>query len=204
MSRPYPLLFWLGLSAVVHALVALPHGQHSRALPVQQERILAVDFADRPAMRPSTAHRGHASAAHSRPLRRSSAAVEAHARREQHPHATAPAGTQQRSGQVARTAEAQEQQEQAQVEARLRTHLAQHFVYPELARRRGWEGEVVLRLRIVPPGTIEHVQVARSSGYDVIDRAAMRALGRAELSGAAVLSQSFEMQLPIIYRLRGG
>jgi protein TonB len=78
-----------------------------------------------------------------------------------------------------------------------------HFVYPETARRRGWEGEVVPRFSVVPPGNIEHIQLARSSGYYVIDQATLRALERAELSDLKALSRSFEMQLPIIYRLRG-
>lgn len=114
---------------------------------------------------------------------------------------SAPANTQQRQG---KSDHSELGEARAEVEARLRAHLARHFIYPEVARQRGWEGEVVVRLRLIPPATVEHIQVARSSGYYVIDQAAIRALERADLSDVAVLPHSFEIQLPIVYRLRGG
>jgi len=48
--------------------------------------------------------------------------------------------------------------------------------YPARARRRGWEGAVVLRLRIDAEGAVGEVEVAESSGYRILDRAARDAV----------------------------
>jgi periplasmic protein TonB len=44
--------------------------------------------------------------------------------------------------------------------------------YPPLARRRGWEGEVLLRVRVGKDGAPIEVVVERSSGQRLLDRAA--------------------------------
>ncbi len=48
--------------------------------------------------------------------------------------------------------------------------------YPVLARRRGYEGSVVLAFEILPDGTCDGVRVAEPSGYEVLDQAAVRAV----------------------------
>jgi len=44
--------------------------------------------------------------------------------------------------------------------------------YPEVARQQGWEGTVTLHLELRPDGTVGDVQVARSSGHELLDTAA--------------------------------
>lgn len=46
--------------------------------------------------------------------------------------------------------------------------------YPEDARRRNLEGDLVLSVDVLTDGSIERVQVLRSSGYDLLDEAAVR------------------------------
>ena len=46
--------------------------------------------------------------------------------------------------------------------------------YPEQARRQGLEGSLVLSVDVLPDGSIERVQVLRSSGHDMLDEAAVR------------------------------
>ena len=46
--------------------------------------------------------------------------------------------------------------------------------YPEQARRRNLEGSLVLSVDVLPDGSIEHVRIMRSSGYDLLDEAAVR------------------------------
>ena len=41
--------------------------------------------------------------------------------------------------------------------------------YPEVARQHGWEGTVTLHLELRADGTVGDVQVARSSGHEVLD-----------------------------------
>ena len=46
--------------------------------------------------------------------------------------------------------------------------------YPPLARRRAWQGTVVLELSISATGVVETVALQKSSGFALLDREAMR------------------------------
>lgn len=46
--------------------------------------------------------------------------------------------------------------------------------YPEQARRQNLEGNLVLSVDVLPDGSVEHIQVLRSSGFDLLDEAAVR------------------------------
>lgn len=48
--------------------------------------------------------------------------------------------------------------------------------YPTLARRRGWEGSVLLDLHVAADGTVSEATVATSSGHVMLDDAALRAV----------------------------
>lgn len=75
--------------------------------------------------------------------------------------------------------------------------------YPSVARRRGWEGTVLLRLTIAADGSLVSTEVAASSGRAALDEAAVAAARRwtfaAALSrGAAVDSK---LDVPVVFRL---
>lgn len=46
--------------------------------------------------------------------------------------------------------------------------------YPEEARRRNLEGSLVLSVDVLPDGSIERIQILRSSGHELLDEAAVR------------------------------
>ena len=48
--------------------------------------------------------------------------------------------------------------------------------YPTLAKRRGWEGTVLLEVEVLSDGAPGKIEVARSSGRAVLDNAALRAV----------------------------
>lgn len=48
--------------------------------------------------------------------------------------------------------------------------------YPVVALRMGWEGAVTCQLTIGPEGSVVHVVVERSSGYELLDRAAVEGI----------------------------
>lgn len=92
----------------------------------------------------------------------------------------------------------------SQIRARLLTDIARHFEYPLLARLRGWEGTVLIGLDIEADGLLRHVYLARSSGYDVLDQSAIKAVQRvARLPETSdwLNGKRLHMQLPVIYRL---
>lgn len=49
-------------------------------------------------------------------------------------------------------------------------------VYPRIARQRGWEGTVELRVLVAREGLPTRVEIAKSSGYDVLDNAALETI----------------------------
>lgn len=48
--------------------------------------------------------------------------------------------------------------------------------YPQIARKRGWEGTVVLRLTVNREGTVERVNTHKSSGFPDLDESAAQAV----------------------------
>jgi len=48
--------------------------------------------------------------------------------------------------------------------------------YPKTARRRGWEGEVLLKVAVTANGKVVAVQVEKSSGYGILDQTAREAV----------------------------
>lgn len=51
-------------------------------------------------------------------------------------------------------------------------------IYPSLARRRGWEGLVLLHVEVDDMGHPQRVEIKQSSGFPVLDRAAVDAVNR--------------------------
>ncbi|MEX2164950.1 MAG: energy transducer TonB [Sulfuricaulis sp.] len=86
----------------------------------------------------------------------------------------------------------------------LQTRLSRYLVYPPLARRRGWEGTVLLGMRVESDGYLHQLRIDRSSGFTVLDHSALNSLNRVGRLAEATTwlkGQEMEMQLPVIYRL---
>ena len=90
------------------------------------------------------------------------------------------------------------------VRAALYSALQARFKYPRRARVRGWEGIVVVSLRIMPDGALRDVQLADSCGIPLLDRAAVRALARLQIPQAVAWldGREMDMLIPVEYRLR--
>ncbi len=62
--------------------------------------------------------------------------------------------------------------------------LTPHPEYPGVAIRRGWQGEVIIALTVSPTGKVLLATVAESSGFGLLDRAALKTLQDWQLSAA--------------------
>ncbi|MEJ2232181.1 MAG: energy transducer TonB [Nitrospirales bacterium] len=49
-------------------------------------------------------------------------------------------------------------------------------LYPRMAREQGWQGKVLLRVRISADGTVKNAMVQESSGFPILDESAMQAV----------------------------
>lgn len=95
----------------------------------------------------------------------------------------------------------------ARVRARLQDSLRAHFYYPRIARHRGWEGLVEVGLRVEANGRLSAIRILRTSGFAVLDRAALASIGRiAHLPGVDgwLGGHPIDMVLPVQYRLVDG
>jgi len=93
--------------------------------------------------------------------------------------------------------------EHNELKHRLQQALAHHFNYPRLARRRGWQGEVIVSFTLGLGGKIKDIRISSSSGHNLLDRAALTTLSKIDrISTAAQYTHSFE--LPVIYQLQDG
>lgn len=75
--------------------------------------------------------------------------------------------------------------------------------YPWPARRAGWEGRVVVEVAVRPDGAVTDVDLAQSSGHDVLDEAALETIRRwrfepAKRGGVPVAGS---VEVPITFRL---
>lgn len=69
--------------------------------------------------------------------------------------------------------------------------------YPALALKKGWEGDVVLRLTVDANGRLEAVEIETSSGYRVLDNEAKRMIRQAKFSGGPdTLLQKIQFRIP--------
>ena len=56
--------------------------------------------------------------------------------------------------------------------------IQKNISYPPIARRMGWEGRVVLSMRLCTDGTVKEIKILESSGYEVLDRNAVDTVRR--------------------------
>lgn len=84
--------------------------------------------------------------------------------------------------------------------------LSQHFKYPKLAQKRNWQGKVLLSLRVTASGMINNIQLNSSSGYSVLDKAAINSLIKVghipQIS--SWLPYDINLNLPVVYQLTEG
>ena len=87
--------------------------------------------------------------------------------------------------------------------------LSRYLSYPVRARRRGWQGEVMVGFHVDKQGVLHNVHLAQTSGYSLLDNAALNAIEKIKnIPLSTWLEKSRDsifhptsLQLPVIYRL---
>ena len=75
--------------------------------------------------------------------------------------------------------------------------------YPRLARQRGWQGQVVLKVRVSASGKASDILVETSSGHELLDEAAIEAVRSWRFSPARRGDNPLEtwVRVPVDFRL---
>ncbi len=77
--------------------------------------------------------------------------------------------------------------------------------YPRNARRKGWEGTVVVKLQLAFTGEVQETDVAQTSGYELLDEAALEAVRNAHpfpQFPEGVMTSSLVVNIPIQFTLK--
>ena len=76
--------------------------------------------------------------------------------------------------------------------------------YPLLARKRGYEGEAIVRVEVSRAGQVNAAEVVKSSGFDILDNAAREAVARWQFQPATRDGRptAGRIDVPIEFRLR--
>ena len=75
--------------------------------------------------------------------------------------------------------------------------------YPAIARRRGYEGIVLVEVLVSREGRVQELRLSQSSGYSILDQAAMASMKRWLFEPATINEERVEMwvKVPVRFRL---
>jgi protein TonB len=73
-------------------------------------------------------------------------------------------------------------------------------LYPLLARRHNQQGIVLLTVKVTAQGRVSHVELKQSSGFPVLDEAALQAVRYWEFEPARIGSLGVESQIEVPVR----
>lgn len=73
-------------------------------------------------------------------------------------------------------------------------------IYPGIAKRRGWEGLVLLRVYVNQAGDPVEVHIKSTSGYHILDQAALKAVREWKFKPASLGNQTFGAWLDVPVR----
>ena len=83
--------------------------------------------------------------------------------------------------------------------AYIRNLIHKHLKYPQMAKRMGWKGKVVVSFVIKENGNVENSKIVASSGYDVLDKNVLSVIK--EVQPFPKPPVKAELIIPITYKL---
>ncbi|HQN65519.1 MAG TPA: energy transducer TonB [Methylophilus sp.] len=83
--------------------------------------------------------------------------------------------------------------------------IAKHKQYPRIAQMRGWQGDVILDLKIDGGGKVLSASVRESSGFEALDKQALEMARKAAPFPAppqALRNRTFNITVPVSFKLQ--
>lgn len=88
--------------------------------------------------------------------------------------------------------------------SRLGRAIAKYKSYPKLAQRRGWQGTVLLDIKVDSQGNVLSAVVNQSSGHSALDKRALKMVEKASPFPAPPIilkGESLNISVPVIFKL---
>lgn len=82
--------------------------------------------------------------------------------------------------------------------------IAKHKQYPRIAQTRGWQGDVLLDLKLDGNGKVLSATIREGSGYEVLDKQALEMVNKASPFPAppeALRNRTFNITVPVSFKL---
>lgn len=83
-----------------------------------------------------------------------------------------------------------------------------YFHYPLFARQQGWQGEVRVAVHIARDGRLSNLRLARTSGFALLDAAALDSLEKIrqlpDATPTLLDASGVDLNVPVVYRLTEG
>ena len=86
----------------------------------------------------------------------------------------------------------------------LARHIAKFKLYPKIAQMRGWQGELVLEVKLNGDGALISSKIVKGSGFDVLDNEGLEMVNRASpfpVPPEILKGKSFSILVPIRFKL---
>jgi protein TonB len=86
----------------------------------------------------------------------------------------------------------------------LAMHIAKYKKFPRIAQRRGWQGEVVLQVKLTGQGQLIEKKLRKSSGFRVLDQEGLNMIDRAmpfPVPPSILSGRTFTILVPIKFTL---
>lgn len=102
---------------------------------------------------------------------------------------------------------ANEQLARQQIQQGIHRLFNTHFYYPRIAQQRGIEGTVHIGLHISADGTISNIHLARGSGTDILDRAAINSAQKISVYPDSIRllnNKEIDLVMPVKFQLTSG
>lgn len=197
-----PLLIFLGLSVGAHATLLTWHGV-ANDVSTRGQQIQVSLLSGKRQVTISASRPGEGDSFSGKSAERKAPASSGAVHRDSHEHdaddqGKKPASTASLPQQAVTPSSGE------QISKEIHRQLAARFIYPPLALRYGYQGKVLVAISIEANGKIANATLARSSGYRILDLAAIKsvlAIRRVPQLQQWLRGRSISINVPVDYRL---